>query len=77
MQLKFYTLAISLLAPMLAFAQIEAQSNQPKQKVAYLRFWNMLPPGNGTFDLRRLGAPPSEGMIAGKVPLIDMPAIRS
>ncbi len=53
---------------MLAFAQIEAQSNQPKQKVAYLRFWNMLPPGNGTFDLRRLGAPPSEGMIAGKVP---------
>ncbi|MEO5720643.1 MAG: hypothetical protein ABIR71_04125 [Chthoniobacterales bacterium] len=33
----------------------------PAPKVGYLRFWNMLPPQNGDFELCKAGAPESEG----------------
>ena len=38
----------------------------PAPQVGYLRFWDMLPPENGAFELRKIGAPESEGaMLSG------------
>src|SRR4051794_36373894 len=58
MKSKFFTLATSTL--LLTAGVVVAQSQSPAPKVGYIRFWNMLPTQNGTFEVRRLSGPGSE-----------------
>ena len=69
MRLKFFTLASSFLAVLfVAYSAVAQENESSKNKVGYIRFWNMLPPANGTFDLRRSGGNPSEANLYTKVP---------
>ncbi len=66
MQLKYFTLG-SKFALCLAFAISAARAQTPTAsptegpKVGYIRFWDMLPPANGSFVLQKAGTSPSEG----------------
>src|ERR1700730_6864911 len=56
MQSKFFTLAISALVLGSAIVLGQPQPT-PLPKVGYVRFWNMLPPPNGAFEVGKLGSP--------------------
>lgn len=58
MQFKFYTWASSLLLGVALAPVLSAQSPTPTAtpKVGYIRFWNMLPPQSGSFELRKAGS---------------------
>ena len=60
MQSKFYTLASNFLFLCLFASVGHAQTPSPTPKVGYIRFWNMLPPTNGTFEVRNANAGPTE-----------------
>ncbi len=60
MKLKFSTLATSCFFGLLA-ASSHAQGTAAK--TGFLRFWNMLPAANGTFELRKPGGSSSEGTL--------------
>ncbi len=69
MQSKFFTLAISLLLASLVATKAKAQDEQPPApkigKQGYVRFWNMLPAGNGKFDLRKVGDAAGTNLFSG------------
>jgi hypothetical protein len=72
MQLRSFTLASSSLIAFFAIHLAAAQNSESaalsKNKFGYVRFWNMLPPANGTLDLRKLGGEPSEANLFAKAP---------
>ncbi len=63
MQSKFFTLAISVLALSVIGSAADAQSPSPTPKVGYVRFWDMLPATNGSFQLLR-GDKPDDPPVA-------------
>jgi hypothetical protein len=67
MQLRFFTLAISVVFSITGVS-LEAQPvPTPTPKVGYVRFWDMLPAANGSFEVRKVGAAASEGnMLSGR-----------
>ena len=70
MQLRSFTLASSSLMAFFAIHLATAQDSAATStnKFGYVRFWNMLPPANGTFDLRKLGGEQSEANLFAKAP---------
>ncbi|GEM_PF-2849474 len=62
MRSKFSTSAISGLLLLGSCIGAGAQSPTPA-KVGYIRFWDMLPPANGVFEVYKAGAPASEGAL--------------
>src|SRR4051812_23217919 len=58
---KSYTRATSCLIFLLVVGHACGQSPAPTQKFGYIRFWDMLPPANGSFEVRKAAAPSSEG----------------
>ena len=60
MRSKYSTLANSCLLLILVATAADAQSTSPAPKAGYLRFWDMLPPTNGSFEVRKAGASESE-----------------
>ena len=72
MRSRFSTLASSVFLALFAVNPVTGQdsdaSASAKNKFGYIRFWNMLPPVNGTFDLRKLGGEPSEANVFAKTP---------
>jgi len=69
MRSKFFTLATSLLLASLAVNKAKAQDEEPPVppagKQGYIRFWNMLPPANGKFDLRKAGGSGGTNLFSG------------
>jgi hypothetical protein len=62
MRLKYSALAISCL--IFFSVALLAQPRSPAPKIGYLRFWDMLPPQNGLFEVRKISGPGSEESIA-------------
>ena len=63
---KFYILGSSCFLFLISIGQINGQpSPAPTPKVGYIRFWDMLPAANGTFDLRKAGATAQEIALVG------------
>jgi hypothetical protein len=62
MRLRFFTLANSFL--FFVAAGLLAQQSTPAPKVGYIRFWNMLPPQNGSFEVRKISGPGTEETVA-------------
>ena len=61
MRSKYSTLANSCFLFLLIASSALAQAPSPTAaKSGGLRFWDMLPPGNGSFEVRKAGAPESE-----------------
>jgi hypothetical protein len=56
MRLRFFTLASSFLL----FSASLAQQQSPAPKVGYIRFWDMLPPQSGSYEVRKISGPGSE-----------------
>jgi hypothetical protein len=70
MRLKYYTLASSwFLALFVALNARGQAAPSPTPPVGYIRFWDMLPPANGAFELRKAGVPPSEATLLNGTPL--------
>lgn len=64
MLLRYFTLAVKLLfAASLVGSVTAAPSASPASKSGYIRFWNMLPPASGGFDLRKGGGGPSDAAL--------------
>lgn len=64
MQSKFFTLASSSVCCLLGIAPARAQMASPTPVPGYVRFWNMVPPSNGAFDLREISRSSSNPVIA-------------
>lgn len=61
MSLRFSTLASSAFGFVLATGLAAGQPNpSPAPKVGFIRFWDMLPAANGSFEIRKLNASQSE-----------------
>jgi hypothetical protein len=61
MQSKFFTPAISLIFSALVATLANAQpAASPPPKVGYIRFWDMLPAKNGSFEVRKATSSKSE-----------------
>jgi hypothetical protein len=78
MQLRFFTLAINTLLLALAVPQVKPAPT-PEPKIGYLRFWDMMPAGNGTFEIARMNAgAPDRGLVSASafeyVPYHELPA---
>jgi hypothetical protein len=68
MSSKFSTLASSLflaLGLLLTEDGARAQAATPAPKTGYIRFWDMLPPANGSFEIRKVGGGADAGMMNG------------
>ncbi len=61
MRLRFSTLASSFL--LLLVEGLFAQQQTPPPKLGYIRFWDMLPAANGSFEVQKIGASTSEGRL--------------
>lgn len=64
MQLKYFTSAVSAVLALVLVPAVHAQQPAPTPVSGYIRFWNMLPRTSGAFDLRKIGAPPAESVLA-------------
>lgn len=67
MRSRYFTLAISLFLQAFGAAAIQAQPEASQaSKVGYIRFWDMLPATNGTFEVRKANPSATEPtMLAG------------
>src|ERR1700758_4272604 len=63
MRLKYCTLASNIVLSLFVTTTCLPQTPSPQQKFGYIRFWDMLPPANGSFDVRKANAPLSEGAL--------------
>ncbi len=66
MRFKSFTPVPSVLVLFVCVAAVFAQSQTPVSKVGYLRFWNMLPPSCGKFDLVKIGAAPEQSALLSR-----------
>ena len=64
MPLRYFTRASSVFLYLIVFASAFAQKPAATPIPGYIRFWNMLPPTGGAFDLRKVGASPTEPAIS-------------
>ena len=63
MRLRFFTLAISGILSITGAVAKAQPVPTPTPKVGYVRFWDMLPAANGSFEVRKISAPASEGSL--------------
>jgi hypothetical protein len=66
MRFKFSTLVPSVIVLFACVAGAFAQGQTLVPKVGYLRFWNMLPPSRGQFDLVKIGATPEQSALLSR-----------
>jgi hypothetical protein len=65
MQSRFFTLAISWFALTAWSVSAAAQGNSPAPKVGHIRFWNMLPPANGVYEVCKAGDAAGASLLSG------------
>ena len=56
MRSRYFTWAVSAIFCTTVAPLLPAQKPTPTPARGYIRFWNMLPPASGKFDLRKIGA---------------------
>jgi hypothetical protein len=63
MRLRFFTLAISVVLTAIGTVAKAQPIPTPTPKAGYVRFWDMLPAADGSFEVRKVSAAASEGSL--------------